>query len=204
MKACEKLRELGFHSIRMLEVRQRPYDARVVELETLHLGLTNEEERRMNGSMADPQGDRQHYTREEKPQPPGKRPRPMGARTGKGGAEDGEEEREPRNAEEHAHQPAHARKLAKRTQNLPKSAVSGKYESYVARPLGQMKGHTAFLAFATRAHDRHHRPFAREEREREEEGKEEEEKKGKEAGKKANTAVAAAAPACAGAAEASC
>ena len=27
-KTCEKLRELGFHSIRMIEVRQRPYDAR--------------------------------------------------------------------------------------------------------------------------------------------------------------------------------
>jgi tRNA (adenine57-N1/adenine58-N1)-methyltransferase catalytic subunit len=30
MKGCEKLRELGFHSIRMIEVRQRPYDARYV------------------------------------------------------------------------------------------------------------------------------------------------------------------------------
>lgn len=27
-KTCEKLRDLGFHSIRMMEVRQRPYDAR--------------------------------------------------------------------------------------------------------------------------------------------------------------------------------
>ncbi len=28
IKTCEKMRELGFHSIRMIEVRQRPYDAR--------------------------------------------------------------------------------------------------------------------------------------------------------------------------------
>ncbi len=28
MKTCEKLRELKFHSIRMIEVRQRPYDGR--------------------------------------------------------------------------------------------------------------------------------------------------------------------------------
>jgi hypothetical protein len=30
IKTCEKLRELKFHSIRMIEVRQRPYDARYV------------------------------------------------------------------------------------------------------------------------------------------------------------------------------
>ena len=30
MKTCEKLRELGFHSIRMIEVRQRPFDGRLV------------------------------------------------------------------------------------------------------------------------------------------------------------------------------
>ena len=29
MKTCEKLRELGFHSIRMIEVRQRPFDGRL-------------------------------------------------------------------------------------------------------------------------------------------------------------------------------
>lgn len=28
MKTCEKLRELGFHSIRMIELRQRPFDGR--------------------------------------------------------------------------------------------------------------------------------------------------------------------------------
>lgn len=28
MKTCEKLRALNFHSIRMIEVRQRPYDGR--------------------------------------------------------------------------------------------------------------------------------------------------------------------------------
>jgi tRNA A58 N-methylase Trm61 len=33
IKTCDKLRELKFHSIRMMEVRQRPYDARY---STLH------------------------------------------------------------------------------------------------------------------------------------------------------------------------
>lgn len=28
IKTCDKMRELGFTSIRMLEVRKRPYDAR--------------------------------------------------------------------------------------------------------------------------------------------------------------------------------
>eukprot|EP01039_Chlorochromonas_danica_P010161 gene10161-11245_t len=53
-KGCDKLRALGFHSIRMLEVRQRPYDGRVIEMETLGMGLSEEEERRAATSQGDP------------------------------------------------------------------------------------------------------------------------------------------------------
>lgn len=53
-KGCDKLRALGFHSIRMLEVRQRPYDGRVIEMETLGMGLSEEEERRAASSLGDP------------------------------------------------------------------------------------------------------------------------------------------------------
>ncbi|KAJ1438768.1 S-adenosyl-L-methionine-dependent methyltransferase [Ochromonadaceae sp. CCMP2298] len=53
MKTCDKLRELKFHSIRMLEVRQRPYDARVLQMETLDLGLSPVEEAANNRSMYD-------------------------------------------------------------------------------------------------------------------------------------------------------
>lgn len=39
MKTCDKLRERGFHSIRMMEVRQRPYDGRRHPFETVDLGI---------------------------------------------------------------------------------------------------------------------------------------------------------------------
>ena len=39
MKTCDKLRESGFHTIRMMEVRQRPYDGRRHPFETVDLGL---------------------------------------------------------------------------------------------------------------------------------------------------------------------
>lgn len=38
MKTTEKLREMNFHSIRMVEARQRPFDGRVVELEVPDTG----------------------------------------------------------------------------------------------------------------------------------------------------------------------
>ena len=39
MKTCDRLRESGFHTIRMMEVRQRPYDGRRHPFETVDLGL---------------------------------------------------------------------------------------------------------------------------------------------------------------------
>ena len=39
MKTCDRLRECGFHSIRMIEVRQRPYDGRRHPFETVDLGF---------------------------------------------------------------------------------------------------------------------------------------------------------------------
>jgi len=38
MKTCESLRAAGFYSVRMIEVRTRPFDARVVQLETPDVG----------------------------------------------------------------------------------------------------------------------------------------------------------------------
>ena len=39
MKTCDRLRECGFHSIRMMEVRQRPFDGRKHLFESVDLGL---------------------------------------------------------------------------------------------------------------------------------------------------------------------
>ena len=44
MKTCDRLRHCGFHSIRMMEVRQRPFDGRKHPFETVDLGLESEEE----------------------------------------------------------------------------------------------------------------------------------------------------------------
>ena len=38
MKTHEKLRERNFHSIKMIEVRQRQYDGRAIELELPDVG----------------------------------------------------------------------------------------------------------------------------------------------------------------------
>lgn len=47
MKTCNRLRECGYHSIRMLEVRQRPFDGRKNLYETVDLGL---EEQKIEGA----------------------------------------------------------------------------------------------------------------------------------------------------------
>lgn len=44
-------------------------------------------------------------------------------------------------------------KINRRIQNQPKTNITGSYEMQVARPLFQMKGHTAFLTFAVRPYD---------------------------------------------------
>lgn len=40
--------------------------------------------------------------------------------------------------------------LQSRIRNRPYSAVNGSYEMHLARPVSSMKGHTAFLTFASR------------------------------------------------------
>lgn len=63
MKTCEKMRALGFHSLRTIEVRQRPYDARAYTMETLDLGLESAEAEAENArSGRDPQNLYQEWT----------------------------------------------------------------------------------------------------------------------------------------------
>lgn len=63
MKTCEKMRELGFHSIRTIEARHRPFDSRVFPLETLDLGLGDEELEHKNASSTrDPEAKYQQWT----------------------------------------------------------------------------------------------------------------------------------------------
>lgn len=133
IKAVERLRELGFHSIRMIEARQRPYDGRVAHLDTLCLGLEPDEERAVNASEGVVQ--RQHYLEDEEVQPGSKRARPAEGTTGGVGGTTGI---------------TSGGAIGDRERNRPKSSVSGWCTSSVARPLFSMKGHTAFLTFAVR------------------------------------------------------
>lgn len=53
MRTCEMLRELGFHSIRMVEARQRHFDGRVVDLEVPNLGVGVVPEASVHSSVGD-------------------------------------------------------------------------------------------------------------------------------------------------------
>lgn len=176
MKTCEKLRELGFHSIRMIEVRQRPFDARVVDMETVDLGLSPEEEALNNKSSRDPNNFFQ------KGRPPSKSnasycrtygstnaPQGNGNGNNESDNEEGSEQEDDREDTEEVKDQSNKRqrteevvdgattdantapRMSLRKLNCPKSAVTGDYTMQVARPLLNMKGHTAFLTFAIRS-----------------------------------------------------
>lgn len=125
MKTCEKLRELKYHSIRMQEVRQRPYDGRVIDIETLDLGLTPTDDKKPvsgsndNSSSGGESGDESRKRKAE-------------------GAEEDTE----------AVDTSAMNKTEYRTFCQPRSSVNGVHPMKIARPIAQMKGHTAFLTFA--------------------------------------------------------
>lgn len=176
MKTCEKMRELGFHSIRMMEVRQRPFDARVFQMETLDVGLGSEENERENArSVRDPLASHQQWTHFPSSVVEDNKSNVAIANDNNEEEDDGSDESEkdsdaadPSSKKRKREEPieSHARENAaseglevgediftaegKRRpyKNLPKAAVNGQYTMHIARPLTQMKGHTAFLTFA--------------------------------------------------------
>jgi tRNA (adenine57-N1/adenine58-N1)-methyltransferase len=153
IRTCEKLREAGFHSIRMLEVRQRPYDARRHTFETPHVG------RDANGKVVEmtykqTSTVRQSESKEEKA---AKRQKLNDGDNGddRNGARGGAYGKESDSAVEEAESNASV---------LPEEHVKGKVSGWhgshfypenpaptdtvIARPMGSMRGHTAFLTFA--------------------------------------------------------
>jgi tRNA (adenine57-N1/adenine58-N1)-methyltransferase catalytic subunit len=116
MKTCDKLRELGFHSIKMFEVRQKPHTAFNISMETADIGQPDSA-----GTCG--------VAREEEEPTSKKTKREDGSSSGAdsslticGGGTGGKHYR-PR--------------------TLPGVPVK------VARPDATMKGHTAYLTFAT-------------------------------------------------------
>eukprot|EP01038_Epipyxis_sp_PR26KG_P005018 gene5018-7005_t len=172
MKTCEKMRDVGLHSIRMVEIRQRPYDGRVTELETLDLGLNEEEDRINSLSHRDGLADSNNNIISVCSN--NKRPRDenlvsnedyhvklskqddFSSSQEKEVISDSNNNNDNYNVndnnndsnKEYDRQAAYVKRLANRIKNRPKSCVNGVYKMNVARPIPSMKGHTAFLTFA--------------------------------------------------------
>lgn len=170
IKTCAKLRELSFHSIRMVEVRQRPLDGRKIEFETLDLGLGAEEEIENTKSIHDPTNEHQHW----KIRPTYDVPAASAKNNGKherveeeieaGAGDDAKSEQDEENNPskrikadvdqsevQQAEQSEDQRPYKGRPpRNQPRSSVNGTYSMAVARSIPSMKGHTAFLTFAIR------------------------------------------------------
>ena len=56
MRTCEALREAGFFSVRMVEVRRRPFDAKCVQFEQPNVGRTSERMIEVPGQQVDSAG----------------------------------------------------------------------------------------------------------------------------------------------------
>lgn len=179
MKTCEKLRELQFHSIRMIEVRQRPFDARTVALETLDLGLGEADSATVQQNESSARDPTARWYTAKSPVPalptPGEdkavvQPQDHHSKRRKideGSAQavddrseddrdnDGEDQDKDEGQVDAQDGPREEGEvvpehLLRRLLNRPLPSVSGSYTMHVARPFPTSKGHTAFLTFAVR------------------------------------------------------
>jgi hypothetical protein len=174
MQTVSKLRALSYHSIRMIEVRQCPYDGRMIKMETLDLGLGSEEATRKNEKSLYDDTVLSHYhsipiksdeeveaevlqkignqeNENNDDHPKNKRVKTSATEfRGKDGDEIGSmvEIDDTKEQEDGVDENPH---LLKRIRNRPKTNINGYYEMSCARPIFSMKGHTAFLTFAIKA-----------------------------------------------------
>jgi len=132
MKTCEILRELGFHSIKMLEIRQRQFDGRIVSMPTPDLGEGH--------ISALPDIDVTSNGKELKTNSENSCDSGVGSKRSNIEEEDGdilatEDGKSSMND-------------SKRRRNAYEVTSYPPTNATVARPMGGMKGHTAFLTFA--------------------------------------------------------
>jgi len=121
-KTCEKLRELGFYDIRMVEVRQRPYDTRQVTVESANLGhesLTNEIKSIDNNSVDETSVSNNNHQSDSEINPPDKRLK------------------------------INENNKVDKWKAFKSGHLSG-YPMLITKPENTIKGHTAFLTFAVR------------------------------------------------------
>lgn len=128
MKTCEQLRRYGFHSVRMIEVRKRPFDARKITFENVNLGRKED----ILAMAAHPDG-------------------PSDARDSQDTeAGESKKRKEPPCMEDQDPPDGTSEKPFHRSnRNQFGSFYVAPRIVNVARPYNMMKGHTAFLTFAT-------------------------------------------------------
>lgn len=126
IKTCDKLRELGFHSIRMFEVRQKPHTAYKISLDVADIGQKLESKYSFPTDIK--HEDVEKVSEKEEEEHTAKKLR----------LEDGSSTAPVSTEVLHSASMKHYR-----PRTLPPVSVS------VARPDATMKGHTAYLTFAT-------------------------------------------------------
>lgn len=173
MKTCDRLREHGFHSIKMLEVRQRPFDGRKHPFETVDLGLDSRENGENvegngenvegaagNGEIGDEKGAKRQLVESdensskkariddiaESSSSSSKLENEVGNKVEEVEREAETEEARIEREELEMKQLIYMKRMANKYV-LPTMPVK---EVLIARPLSTMKGHTAFLTFAVR------------------------------------------------------
>jgi tRNA (adenine57-N1/adenine58-N1)-methyltransferase len=151
IETCAKLRELGFHTIRMMESKQRLSDTKVVELEQVDLGLGADDED--DGGAGREKGDKKDTSTHGEAMPATKKRKVDAASTSSGNDASGSSDREAEATGEKEKADADGavagvgagderptRYWVKK--DMPKRSMK------VNRPNHVMKGHTAFLTFA--------------------------------------------------------
>lgn len=151
MKTCQKLREVGCHSIYMIEVRQRPHDGRIIQMETMDLGtdaalesaVNRYQDQKLGSSTIEKEDDNE-----------------VGVKRQRLNEDDIEDSVKLSSDSDMMVVDLKSTGISNDTALKEKSGQSNsqnakyvakpmpKREAHVCRPMGSMKGHTAFLTFA--------------------------------------------------------
>lgn len=141
-KTCEVLRAYGFHSIETIETRLKPSDVTEVRLGVPFFGREADERATEPSSSSEP---------------PRKRPRPPSADAPPINAADPDPDADAAGSErgmdvDEAESSAAPRASCRRpTPPIASESSKAQVNALVARPVPEMRGHTAFLTFCTRS-----------------------------------------------------
>ena len=140
IKTCEKLRELKFHSIYMIEVRRRPFDARNHRFENADVGRSSGDGPQVSSSV-EAESVVEETEGSALDTALGKRKLQDSDIADK--EDDGSEKVDVKNSEkDKGPKKIYMDFTAKKTSSMPTTDV------FIARPVHTIKGHTAFLTFA--------------------------------------------------------